>query len=329
MNKDLDILFLETEIILNECDLGIYQDLMQDTFEYFSEASGSAPKESAFKKIIDRAKKMIADFIEKVKNFFAKKKTKTLIDKADKAFKDNPKLKNAKLKVTDYSKLDNLTKVTISKIVKNPDRADQIFEAYQKSKKVILGSTIAIGAGALLLKFKSMSNQISDYSSSLDRLSELKKDDVKEINKLKADNMELEAANRKSQQDSRCLQHTIAILKDDINDKNSMIRHYENSITELIAVAADTDFEVQHARDDYDIAAVKRAHASVLADNVSVRGAFKRRTGEISKDDEKKRDRLASKVETRMLNSEEKAKSRYISKYNNKVAELKNRYLNK
>ena len=329
MNKDLDILFLETEIILNECDLGIYQDLMQDTFEYFSEASGSAPKESVFKKIIDRAKKMIADFIEKVKSFFAKKKTKDIIDKADKAFKANPKLKNVKLKVTDYSKLDKLTRATISKIVKNPDKADQIFEAYQKSKKVILGSTIAIGAGALLLKFKSMSNQISDYSDHIDELSKLKEDDVKEINRLTTDNVELETRNRMFQRNSRALQDTIDVLRGDISDKNAMIRHYENSINELIGIAADTDLEVQHAKDAYDIAAVKSAHASALADSVSVKNAYKRATKEISKDDEKKRDRLASKVEVHMLNSREKAKSQYISKYNNKVSELKNRYLNK
>lgn len=322
MNKDLDILFLETEIILNECDLGIYQDLMQDTFEYFSEASGSAPKESVFKKIIDRAKKMIADFIEKVKSFFAKKKTKDTIDKADKAFKDNPKLKNAKLKVVDYSKLDKLTEATISKIVKNPDKADQIFETYQKSKKLILGSTIAIGAGALLLKFKSMSNQISDYKSVIDEMSSL---DAVAANKID----DLDSANKVLQDNNKALKNTIDVLKNDIADKNRRLAEYSNSVDRLIMDYYQTDPKVIAAKKEFNKRAAIAAKADELYDKYEEKLYKRRENGDISEDQDKHFHRVAQKAWKAANRPLSSAHYNYIDASRSAIHDMNGKYIPK
>lgn len=322
MNKDLDILFLETEIILNECDLGIYQDLMQDTFEYFSEASGSAPKESVFKKIIDRAKKMIADFIEKVKSFFAKKKTKDTIDKADKAFKANPKLKNAKLKVTDYGKLDKLTRATISKIVKNPDKADQIFEAYQKSKKLILGSTIAIGAGALLLKFKSMSNQISDYKFAIDEMSSL---DAVAANKID----DLSSANKVLQDNNTALKNTIDVLRNDIADQNKRLDEYSNCVERLIMKYYHTDPNVIAAKKEFD----KRKDISDRADDLYDKyeeKLYNRKTnGDISTDQAKHLHKVANKAWRAVNRPLNTAHNNYINASRTAIKNMHGKYIPK
>lgn len=166
MNYDLDILYLETSIILDQCE----NDTNAMIFNSVFNEAGDENKESLFKRIIDRIKKMVADAKDKIVAFFNSKSSKEAIDGAEEAMKKNPKLKNAKVKVPDFDKLNKLLKKTEADIKNNPERIDEFAKREEKLAKILLGDDIAISGGYLLSKIKTMLdvNRITNVDWMLD-----------------------------------------------------------------------------------------------------------------------------------------------------------------
>ena len=141
MNKELDILFLEGDIACEQCEMDTDAIIVNNIF-----TEAVSDDKSMLQKIIERIKKLVSDIKDKIQEFFSKKKTKDLIKNTEDAMKKDPKLKNVKIKVPNFDKLDKLFSKTKSAIIKNPDKADEILEKHNNAQKILL---TAVGVGAI------------------------------------------------------------------------------------------------------------------------------------------------------------------------------------
>lgn len=156
MDSELEILSLEGDIAFEQCDIDINTIIASSIF---TEASDD---KSVLQKIIERIKKLISDIKNKISDFFSKKKTKDLIDNTEKAMKSNPKVKNQKIKVPNFDKLNKLFEKTKSAVIKNPNNADEILEKSSKLQKALLatGAGVAVTVGAAFAWFKKIDKTV-------------------------------------------------------------------------------------------------------------------------------------------------------------------------
>ena len=113
------------------------------------------------KKIIDSIIKWIKDKTKAVKDFFTTKKTKDALNNAEKIAKENPKLKNKKVKISDYKgkiseyeKIENKIdhKISIFKqgkgTEKDIDELDKLEEEIDRTRngKIAIGTVITVTA---------------------------------------------------------------------------------------------------------------------------------------------------------------------------------------
>lgn len=113
--------------------------------------------------IIVRICKKIRELIEKCKNgiikLFSSKGFKKKEDEINSLLSKNPKLKNEKIKIRDYKKLDKLDEDTYRQLKKSND-PDAVIEKYKKQRNAIIaGSTMSIGIAAALLYIKNRSHR--------------------------------------------------------------------------------------------------------------------------------------------------------------------------
>lgn len=138
--------------------------------------------EALFKKL----KEAIAKMVSHIKSFFTDEKTKTALNKADKAVKDNPKLKDIKVEIPDIDAISRIYNENINalnkefaairsgKKVSDKEKFNEMVKKTDEDAKktamkvVAIGSLIALISGAVI-KFESDSKKdIVDAQEMLD-----------------------------------------------------------------------------------------------------------------------------------------------------------------
>lgn len=136
-NKELEVadLYFEHEMSLVALDDIYYEDGEGGNPGFFAKIK------KAVCEFIDSVAKSISGLFEN----FTKKKS---IEKAEEACAKNPKLRNAKVKVKDYSKVHVLSKKTQKAIAnaKSKEEVDQIMARYKKTRNNIIGTAVATTA---------------------------------------------------------------------------------------------------------------------------------------------------------------------------------------
>lgn len=100
-----------------------------------------------FKKFIDSVVKKIKSFFKKVKDaisdFFTHKNINDKLNDLEKDVKENPKLGKLKVKVHDYTKLEQLNNQAISDLNHRVEATEKIMEKYRKRRNGIIAAGIA------------------------------------------------------------------------------------------------------------------------------------------------------------------------------------------
>ena len=175
---------LENEILSLEVkkEISFYEFAMESVF-YF-EASGQ--------EVVNKIKKAIDTFFEKIKDMIraAKERITAIVtgevfkkktNNIENALKENPKLMNEKVKITDYDKLNKLNESAMQSVMnaKSNDEIERAMKKYKTQRNAILAATAVIGvtAGVAFTKLKNrIKNQgdvINLQSSSMRRYKEL------------------------------------------------------------------------------------------------------------------------------------------------------------
>lgn len=84
-----------------------------------------------FKKVIDKISHIIETVKKKINEFFTSKKLKDMEDKTNEILKNNPSIKNQKIKIRDIKKLDALNRKTADELLKSKN-PEEVFKKYKK-----------------------------------------------------------------------------------------------------------------------------------------------------------------------------------------------------
>lgn len=147
-------MFLEDntfEILSLENDI-FYESIRLDSLKYsimediYTENGNSAF--DRFKKFIDSVVKKIKSFFKKVKDaisdFFTHKNINDKLNDLEKDVKENPELGKLKVKVHDYTKLEQLNDQAISDLNHRVEATEKIMEKYRKRRNGIIAAGIAM-----------------------------------------------------------------------------------------------------------------------------------------------------------------------------------------
>ena len=205
--------FIEEDVITEDVD-DIYTatlDLMLEDamYEYskiddyiVGEAGDSVMMEAGsigdfIESLIKKVKDLVKSVTDKIKGFLSTKKVSNEIDEMEKLVKENNNIRNEKIQITDYDKLNKLSKETKSKLkkAKSKDQVDSIMSGYRSKRKGILAAVavtaITIG-GALAFLKTNHNKKIDDLNKSVDQmekdLNTMAKDEVP-VFKLKESNV--------------------------------------------------------------------------------------------------------------------------------------------
>lgn len=100
-----------------------------------------------FKKFIDSVVEKIKSFFKKVKDaisdFFTHKNINDKLNDLEKDIKENPELGKQKVKVHDYTKLEQLNNQAISDLNNRVESTEKIMEKYRKQRNGIIAAGIA------------------------------------------------------------------------------------------------------------------------------------------------------------------------------------------
>lgn len=100
-----------------------------------------------FKKFIDSVVEKIKSFFKKVKDaisdFFTHKNINDKLNDLEKDIKENPELGKVKVKVPDYTKLEQLNDQAISDLNHRVESTEKIMEKYRKQRNGIIAAGIA------------------------------------------------------------------------------------------------------------------------------------------------------------------------------------------
>ena len=138
------------EILSLENDI-FYESIRLDSLKYsimediYTENENSAF--DRFKKFIDSVVKKIKSFFKKVKDaisdFFTHKNIDDKLNDLEKDIKENPELGKLKVKVHDYTKLEQLNNQAISDLNHRVESTEKIMEKYRKQRNGIIAAGIA------------------------------------------------------------------------------------------------------------------------------------------------------------------------------------------
>ena len=124
--------------------------------DYYTESEEAVNNktESFFNKIITKIRQTIERVKQKIIEFFSAKETNDKISTVENAVKNDPKLANKKVKITDYEKLNTLN-ITVQADLSKTDDIDKIQEKmdrYRKQRNTILlnSSLVTISLGTAL-----------------------------------------------------------------------------------------------------------------------------------------------------------------------------------
>lgn len=233
-------------------------------------------KKNSKDSFLTKVKKLIDKAIQKVKEFFSKKQTVENTKKLEEAVKKDPSLKNKKVKVKDYSKVQKLEEDTMKKLksAKSDADADRIMEDYKKKRnKLIAGGAVAtVSVGAILgfmLHGKDKQIKYLEYLYSQNKemyereIADYHKDAVKktrEIHELKKKNMSIESKLKTSEKTAKDLSmrfksldaekgrlnHDYTLISDAIATIMDCAKEYGyNAVAEVFGFVKDNDMLIE------------------------------------------------------------------------------------
>lgn len=143
-DNTFEILSLENDIFYESIRLdSLKYSIMEDI--YIENGNSAFDR---FKKFIDSVVKKIKSFFKKVKDaisdFFTHKNINDKLNDLEKDVKENPELGKLKVKVHDYTKLEQLNDQAISDLNHRVEATEKIMEKYRKRRNGIIAAGIAM-----------------------------------------------------------------------------------------------------------------------------------------------------------------------------------------
>lgn len=127
IEREAEIGFMEASLIANMID-----------FNYMIETS----EDSIIDRFIDKMKQTIVKMKNKINDFITSATIKSKMEEIKDIFQKNPSLKNEKIKVKDYEKLDKLGQETLNELETTKD-IEATMQKYRKQRnKLMVGSTL-------------------------------------------------------------------------------------------------------------------------------------------------------------------------------------------
>lgn len=144
-------LSVQLESCIEQIDAYIFND-------YYSESVGDA-----ISNMIQKIKDAITSAKKRIQEFFASKKVKNI----ETQIENNPELKNKRIEMVDYSKLDKANEQAMSDIdnAKSKEDIDKAVEKHASTrKKIIAGATVAVTVAAGIVTVKKITKKMSEQN---------------------------------------------------------------------------------------------------------------------------------------------------------------------
>lgn len=244
-DNTFEILSLEHYIFYENIHL---DSLKYSIMEYIYTENGN----SAF----DRFKKFIGSVVEKIKSFFKKVKAaisdfftrKNINDKLndlEKDVKENPELGKLKVKVHDYTKLEQLNDQTISDLNHRVEATEKIMEKYRKQRNGIIAAGIATTTLTFLAAVNMAKNVENICNTRLRQKTDQVTDQINSVNKriddVQRDSSKLstlmnnqESQISKNKEDINEIKYSINDVKNDIDQNKKEISDNYNKLADAI-----------------------------------------------------------------------------------------------
>lgn len=234
------------EILSLEHDI-FYENIHLDSLKYsIMEDIYTENGNSAF----DRFKKFIGSVVEKIKSFFKKVKDaisnffthKNINDKLndlEKDIKENPELGKQKVKVHDYTKLEQLNDQAISDLNHRVESTEKIMEKYRKQRNGIIAAGIAITTLTFSVAVNMAKNVENICNTRLRQKTDQVTDQINSVNK-RIDDVQRNSSELSTLVDKQDSQ--ISKNKEDINEIKYSINDVKN----------DTDQNKKEISDNYN-----------------------------------------------------------------------------
>lgn len=240
------------EILSLEHDI-FYENIRLDSLKYsIMEDIYTENENSAF----DRFKKFIGNVVEKIKSFFKKVKDaisdffthKNINDKLndlEKDIKENPELGKQKVKVHDYTKLEQLNDQAISDLNHRVEATEKIMEKYRKQRNGIIAAGIATTTLSFLAAVHMAKNVEGECNSRLRQKTDQVTDQINSVNKriddVQRDSSELstlmnnqESQISKNKEDINEIKYSINDVKNDTDQNKKEISDNYNKLADAI-----------------------------------------------------------------------------------------------
>lgn len=240
------------EILSLEHDI-FYENIHLDSLKYsIMEDIYTENGNSAF----DRFKKFIGSVVEKIKSFFKKVKDaisnffthKNINDKLndlEKDIKENPELGKQKVKVHDYTKLEQLNDQAISDLNHRVEATEKIMEKYRKQRNGIIAAGIATttltflaavhmaknAEGACNSRLRQKTDQVTDQINSVNKRIDDVQSNISELS-TRVDNQESQIS--KNKEDINEIKYSINDVKNDIDQNKKEISDNYNKLADAI-----------------------------------------------------------------------------------------------
>ena len=238
-DNTFEILSLENDIF--------YENIRLDSLKYsIMEDIYTENGNSAF----DRFKKFIGSVVEKIKSFFKKVKDaisnffthKNINDKLndlEKDIKENPELGKQKVKVHDYTKLEQLNDQAISDLNHRVEATEKIMEKYRKQRNGIIAAGIATTTLTFLAAVHMAKNVEGECNSRLRQKTDQVTDQINSVNE-RIDGVQRDISEVSTLMNNQDRQ--ISKNKEDINEIKYSINDVKN----------DTDQNKKEISDNYN-----------------------------------------------------------------------------
>lgn len=248
-------MFLEDntfEILSLENDI-FYESIRLDSLKYsimediYTENGNSAF--DRFKKFIDSVVEKIKSFFKKVKDaisdFFTHKNINDKLNDLEKDIKENPELGKQKVKVHDYTKLEQLNDQAISDLNHRVESTEKIMEKYRKQRNGIIAAGIATTTLTFLAAVHMAKNVEGECNSRLRQKTDQVTDQINSVNKriddVQRDSSELstlmnnqESQISKNKEDINEIKYSINDIKNDTDQNKKEISDNYNKLADAI-----------------------------------------------------------------------------------------------
>ena len=199
----------ESEINCSEKEIAYNFSLLD--FSFFNESSESEQNDGIITRICKAIDNIIKTLKDRISEFFANKSTTDALNSVEAASIKDPSIKQKKIKMTDYRKVDKLHDDTVKKLDKcnSSKEVGEVMDKYRKERRTALlfmgTTTVMIAVGFLTRK------KYKEKIAALEKQADVQK---KAIRGLKAGNRNLRAKSNDQRKENLKLKQENAILRE-------------------------------------------------------------------------------------------------------------------